>query len=225
MRLYASSTQRLQRAGERKVNYLDDSEYEAYGLEEGTADSWVTAASALMDGYCRRATLGVTQYKERVRVNGQYLARLTYLPLAVPDGGVSPLVTIRARYGMPRRGEMVADDFVVEAALIFGLAGTWTSLGVESLDWDADTGEVTLPVHPLGLPYNDVEITYSAGLATIPEAVKCACAQIVKNAQATPGLNVRVNQMDKMKMQYFSDSLIDDSVKRLLAPYVAQKVG
>ena len=207
------------------MNYLDDSEYEAYGLEEGTADSWVTSASALIDGYCRRTTLGVAQYQERLRMNGRFLARLSYLPLAVANGAASPLVEVRARYGMPRRGEMVADDALLDAALAFGMAGTWTTLGVESLDWDADTGEVTLPVHPLGLPYNDIEVTYTAGLTTIPDAVKCACAQIVRNAQTTPGLNVRISQIDRMKMQYFSDSLVDDSVRRMLAPYVAQKVG
>lgn len=207
------------------MNYLDDSEYATYGLEEGTPDAWIVSASALIDAYCRRTTLGVAQYVERVRLNGQFLARLTYLPLAVADGAASPLVTMRARYGMPRRGDMAVNDFAMEAALIFGMAGTWTTLGVESLDWDGDTGEITLPGHPLGLPYNDIEVTYTAGLATIPEGVKCACAQIVRNAQATPGLNVRVSQIDRMKMQYFSDSLLDDGVQRLLAPYVAQKVG
>jgi len=206
------------------MNYLDDSEYEAYGLEAGAPDAWVTAASALMDAYCRRTTLGVAQYRERVRLNGQLLARLTYLPLAVPDGAASPVVTMRARYGMPRRGD-VANEFPIEAALAFGMAGAWTTLAAESLDWDADTGEITLPVHPLGLPYNDVEVTYTAGLTAIPEGVKCACAQIVRNAQATPALNVRSNQIDRMKMEYFSDSLLDDGVKRMLASYVAQKVG
>jgi len=206
------------------MNYLDDSEYETYGLEEGTLDSWITAASALIDGHCRRSTLGVAQYTERLRLNGQSQARLTYLPLAVANGAVSPLVTMRARYAMPRRGEM-AGDLVFDAALAFGLAGTWTTLGVESLDWDGDTGEIALPGHPLGLPYNDIEVTYTAGLAEIPGGVKCACAQIVRNAQATPALNVRTSRVDRMTMQYFSDSLLDEGVQKLLAPYVAQKVG
>ena len=131
------------------MNYLDPSEYETYGLEEGTLDSWVTAASALIDAHCRRPTLGVAQYTERIRLNGQGIARLTYLPLSAADGAVSALVSMRARYGQPRRGEM-AGDLAFDAALTFGLAGTWTTMGVESLDWDPDTGEVTLPVHRSG---------------------------------------------------------------------------
>ncbi|MGZ4816872.1 MAG: hypothetical protein ACXVZV_15770 [Terriglobales bacterium] len=206
------------------MNYLDDSEYETYGLEKETLESWVTAASALMDAHCRRPSLGVAQYTERLRLNGQSTARLTYLPLAVAEGSLSSLVSLRARYAKPRRGEL-AGDLAFDAALSFGLSGTWTRLGVESLDWDAETGEVTLPVHPLGLPYNDVEVTYTAGLADIPGGVKCACAQIVRNAQATPALNVRGSRLDKMQMEYFSDSLLDPGVRKLLAPYVAQKVG
>jgi hypothetical protein len=56
--------------------------------------------------------------------------------------------------------------------------------------------------------------------------VKVACAQLVKNAQATPALNVKRNVLpDKLQLMYFSDSLMDETVQSLLAPYVAQKVG
>ena len=53
-------------------------------------------------------------------------------------------------------------------------------------DCDATTGELTLPANLLGLPYNEVMVTYTAGLATIGDDIKSACAQIVRNAQATP---------------------------------------
>jgi hypothetical protein len=77
----------------------------------------------------------------------------------------------------------------------------------------------------LGLGYNEVEVTYTAGLVTIPDAVKVACAQIVRNAQATPALNVRSNKIDTMQMQYFSASIIDPQVQSLLRPYLAQRIG
>ena len=51
------------------------------------------------------------------------------------------------------------------------------------------------------------------------------CAQIVRNAQATPALNVKRGRLDRMYLDYFSDSLLDSTVQELLAPYVAQKVG
>jgi hypothetical protein len=80
-------------------------------------------------------------------------------------------------------------------------------------------------VNFLGLSYNEVEITYTSGLVTIPGAVKVACAQIVKNAQATPAMNVKSNKMDTVQMQYFSGSLLDPQVQMLLKPYVAERLG
>jgi hypothetical protein len=59
----------------------------------------------------------------------------------------------------------------------------------------------------------------------MPPAIKIACAQIVKNAQATPAMNVKGSKMDTLQMQYFSGSLIDANVQKLLAPYVAQRIG
>jgi hypothetical protein len=55
--------------------------------------------------------------------------------------------------------------------------------------------------------------------------VKVACAQIVKNAQATPAMNVKGSKMDTLQMQYFAGSLIDANVQMILAPYVAQRIG
>jgi hypothetical protein len=56
-------------------------------------------------------------------------------------------------------------------------------------------------------------------------AVQCACAQIVKNMQSTPGLNVKSSRMDTMAMEYFSNSLIDPQVAAWLQPYVATRMG
>lgn len=205
------------------MNYLDASEFEIYGLEEATPEALVTAASALMDAHCRRETLGVTQYTERIRIGGRGAVRLSHLPLAVVSPVVTPLVSVKVRYGSPRRGEM--SELATDVALAFGIASAWVPIGVEMLDFDAQTGEVTLPAHPLGFGYNEVEVTYTAGLEEIPRTLKCACAQIVRNSQATPALNVRANSIDPMRMEYFSDSLLDEGVRKLLAPYVAQKAG
>jgi hypothetical protein len=204
------------------MNYLDPSEYEAYGLEETTPASLVAAASALMDAHCRRETLGLRQYTERLRLNGRANIRVTYLPLAGMDGGEA-LVSLRVRYGAPRRGE--GNELACDAGAAFGLNGQWTTIAVEGTDYDPRTGEISLPAHPLGLPYHEAEVVYTAGVDTVPGALKCACAQIVRNAEATPALNVKAHGIDRMQMSYFSDSLLDEGVRKLLAPYVAQRVG
>ncbi len=39
------------------MGYLQPTDYENFGLASDTTDDWVTAASALMEAYCRRASL------------------------------------------------------------------------------------------------------------------------------------------------------------------------
>jgi hypothetical protein len=208
------------------MNYLDASEYLTYGLDATTDAAWVTAASAIVDSHCRRDSLGVMQFTERIRVTDSTRPlRLTYLPLAIVAPAASPVVSARARYATPRRGEWSYDDLALDAATVFGIPGTWADLNITDLDVFADTGEVTLPINLFWWTFNEIEIAYTAGLDPIPSGVKVACAQIVKNAQATPALNVRKGMLDRMQLMYFSDSLLDETVQALLAPYVAQKVG
>jgi hypothetical protein len=206
--------------------YLAPSEYELYGLDATTPAAFVAAASSLIDAHCRRATLAVAQYEERLRIAAdRNTVRLTYIPLAVVPPAVTPIVSAQGRYTIPRRGDWPFDDLRLDAALMFGLPGIWTGINAAAIDFYPNTGELTLPLNIVGLWFSEVDIVYTAGLAVIPDPVKFACAQIVRNAQATPALNVRIGRVDRMRMDYFSDSLIDQNVQAMLAPYVAQKVG
>ena len=105
------------------------------------------------------------------------------------------------------------------------LPGQWTTLDVSTVDYDAHTGELTLPWSLFGLPFNEVSVTYTAGLTTIGDDVKSACAQIVRNAQATPALNASMSRIDTMQLKYFSSSLLDETVQTWLKPYVASRAG
>ncbi len=133
-------------------------------------------------------------------------------------------MAIEGRYGRPRRGETVAVP-LVEAALAFSLPGEWTAIDPTTVDFATDTGELTLPWNLLGLPFNEVMVTYTAGLAVIGDDVKSACAQIVRNAQAQPALNASESRVDTLWMKYFSSSLLDETVQAMLRPYVACRLG
>ncbi|HEX7727434.1 MAG TPA: hypothetical protein VF392_00240 [Terracidiphilus sp.] len=205
--------------------YLQPEEYSNYGLPAGTSADWIAAATALMNSHCRRPDLNVTQYTERLRLmSGTHTARLTYLPLSPLGSATSPLVAIEGRFAQPRRGEM-AEETLLDFVSAFSLPGQWTTIDPASVDFDAATGELSLPANVLGLAYNEIAVTYTAGLVTIGDDVKSACAQLVRNAQATPALNARGTRIDTMQMQYFSSSLLDETVKTWLRPYVASKVG
>jgi hypothetical protein len=206
------------------MNYLETTEYLTYGLDAATDPSWVTAASAIIDAHCRRATLGVNRYEERVKMPADLnTVRLSYLPLVTLAPATTPIVTLQGRYGIPRRGEWPMPDISLEFALVFGLPGSWTTIDPTTIDIWADSGELTFPANALGLSFNEVDVVYTAGLAAIPAGVKVACAQIVKNAQVTPALNVKSGKIDRMRLDYFGDTLLDETVRSLLAPYVAQK--
>lgn len=208
------------------MNYLQASEYGAYGLDATTPAALVGAASTMIDSYCRRASIGVTQYEERIRLaEGRNTVRVSYVPLVALAPATTAIVSARGRFAIPRRGEWPFDDLNSDVALLFGLPGTWTDIMASGIDVYADTGELTLPVNAIGLGFSELDVVYTSGYSTIPDAVKFACAQLVRNAQATPALNVRAGQLNEMQMQYFADSLLDQTVKTLLAPYMAQKVG
>jgi hypothetical protein len=206
------------------MNYLATTDYLTYGLDPSTDQSWVTAASAIIDAHCRRVTLGVNQYEERLKMPPELnTVRLSHLPLVAVAPATTPIVSLQGRYGIPRRGEWPFPELSLEFALVFALPGMWTAIDPTTIDIWTDAGELTFPVNALGLFFNEVDVVYNAGYATIPTPVQVACAQIIKNAQATPALNVKSGKLDRMRLDYFSDKLVDETVASLLEPYVSRK--
>jgi hypothetical protein len=206
-------------------SYLQPTEYQTYGLASDVTDDWITVASSLIDSHCRRTSLNPTQYSERLRiVEGSQTARLSHLPLVPVAPATLPFVSIQARYAKPRRGQIVY-PLQEEILWAFSLPGAWTTVDPTTVDFVPDTGELIFPLNILGLPYNEVQVIYTAGLAIIPNVIKCACAQIVKNAQATPGLNVKSSKIDTLQLDYFSGALIDPTVQSMLKPWVSVRMG
>jgi len=203
------------------MGYLLPAEYAEYGLSAETADAWVTAASAMMEAYCRRPTLCTASYTERMRVPLEaQTVRLSYGPLVSVD-------TVKAKYVRPNRHEELYGEMALQSifAAAFAVPGQWVTVDTSTLEVSSPTCEFRFAWNVMGLRYSEAEVTYTAGLATIPNAVKVACAQVVKNAQATPGFNVKSSKLDTLQTQYFSGSVIDSQVAALLRPYVAERLG
>src|SRR3974390_1040932 len=122
--------------------YLQPADYPQFGLPAGTSADWVTAATALINSYCRRPDLNIVQYQERLRLtSGAQTVRLSYLPLAPLGGAATPIVSIEGRYAQPRRGEAVSDP-LLDAAFVFNLPGQWSAKDLSSVDFDPNTGEL-----------------------------------------------------------------------------------
>jgi len=207
------------------MEYLTADEYTRFGLDETTPAGLVFAASDLINAHCRRKGFGIAQYMERFRVGRSRTVRLSYLPLAAAVGAASPIVQARGRYA-GKSGEWAAEaELAAEVAEVFTTPNTWFSVPVNSLDLNVESGEVIVCNGLLAPALRDLELTYTAGYAEVPWGVKQACAKLVKNALATPALNVSKQKIDTMYLQYFADTLVDMDVKRLLAPYVAQRLS
>ncbi len=204
------------------MQYLGVSEYGTYGLSGETRDDLVVAASAMVDAFCRRPSLGVTQYVERLRFGRGRSVQLSNAPLAAASEDASALVAVRVRMRPMRDAAMCHP--LAEAAEVFGVAGAWSSVDGSGIDVAAD-GLLTFAPNLLGCAFDEAEVTYTAGYAVIPAAVKVACAQVVRNAQAMPALSVKRQAIDSMQMEYFSGTLLDADVQRLLQPYVSQRMG
>jgi len=146
--------------------------------------------------------------------------RLSYSPLVSVDA-------VKAQYVRPNHNEELFGELALQSAFAaaFALPGQWVSVDPATLEVSMPTGEFRFAWNMMGLRYGQAEVTYTAGLTTVPEDVKVACAQVVKNAQATPGLNVKSSKIDTLQTQYFSDSLLDSQVRALLRPYVAERLG
>lgn len=203
------------------MGYLLPADYVAYGLSADTADAWVTTASTMIEAYCRRPTLMSASYTERMRIPLKaQTVRLSYTPLVSVDA-------VRAQYARPGYGEDFFGDYAYQTgfAAAFALPGQWVDVDATTLFVSLPTGEFRFPWNIMGMRYSEAEVTYTAGFTTVPTVVQVACAQIVRNAQTTPGLNVKSSKMDTLQTQYFSDSLIDSQVQALLRPYVAERLG
>ena len=203
------------------MGYLLPADYVAYGLSADTADAWVTTASTMIEAYCRRPTLMSASYTERMRIPIKaQTVRLSYGPLVSVDA-------VQAQYARPGYGEDFFGDYVYQTgfAAAFALPGQWVSVDPTTLFVSLPTGEFRFPWNIMGMRYSEAEVTYTAGFTTVPTAVQVACAQIVRNAQTTPGLNVKSSKMDTLQTQYFSDALLDTQVQAMLRPYVAERMA
>jgi hypothetical protein len=208
------------------VGYLEAAEFEIYGLPAETADAWVTAASSLVDAHCRRSAGGLlaAQYVERLRVGRSQVVQLSYLPVAAVTGIRARMMAGRDDLG-GRYEVLDAQNLVLETFFGAGQATSWTVFDPTQADLNALTGELTPPVNLFGARYVEVEVTYTAGYTDAPAAVKVAVAQIVRNMQAQVGGNVRSSKVDTLQLEYFSGSYVDETVRTLLVPYVASRMG
>jgi hypothetical protein len=143
--------------------------------------------------------------------------RVSYAPLVSVTG-------VKAKYAR-RRHEHEASGFELEYAAAFATSSAGVDVDLATVTVNAALGELRFAESAFAPGYREVEVSYTAGFAEVPQAVKVACAQVVRNAQAMPGTNVKSSRMDALQMEYFSDSLLSAEVRAMLRPFVAERLG
>lgn len=203
--------------------YLTTAEFVPFGLADSTDPALIRIASDLVDAFCQRPTVLRAEYRERNRLpHGLPVTRTSYTPLVAPDGAASPFTSVRVRFGIPRGPELAG---LAGMLAPFGGPPAWVELAPELVEYLAETGEVWLPASLFGVAYTEAELVYTAGYAEIPAAVKLACAQIIRNIESHPAAAVRSATLDRLQLEYFGGSLLDEDTRRLLAPFVALRLN
>ena len=157
------------------------------------------------------------------RDSGAQTVRLSYLPLAPLGSALRPLSASRA--AMPGRGAASSSTTHSSRLLGFSLPGQWTSIDPSLWTSIRTPASLTLPWNVLGLAVQR-GLSYLYGgpghdWRRREVGMRADCAQCAVDARA----ECEQDKIDTMQMQYFSSSLVDETVQAWLRPYVANRLG
>jgi hypothetical protein len=158
----------------------------------------IIRASAIIDGHSKRE-IGVKSYIERIPLTNQR-GHLSYYPVKEISA-----VNGRSAYGI------TGDNF-------FGIPGFVTA-DLTTLDVDKEIGTVMCGGSPFGMPYAELEVTYTSGWDPIPEKVKVACGLLVAQLSGNSNTNVKLKKDVDSTIEYFGNSLITPEIADLLSEY------
>jgi hypothetical protein len=208
--------------------YLASTDYAAYGLAAGTStDVLVMKASALIDNYCHRLSIGVTLYDERIDMpEDRSLTRLSFTPFVAWDTTDSTNPTgLQGRYSYGRRGSgssvMYEAASLLQLSSAFGGPPAWNVVSTALADVQANTGALWVPIGIYQEAYSEIHARYTAGYAVIPDAVKLATALLV-GILANRVPNTKTVKAGDRTLQFFGSSVIDGDLAMMLDPYRAK---
>jgi len=207
------------------MGYLTIAELATYAPEHtitaGKEQSYIDRASLMIDELCHRS-VNVISYVERMNLTSGR-SHLTYLPVVA-------LTSAKARYDI-----LNTSMYAPYSIGIGGGVTEWDTLVVTDVEVNNATGVFILPCvtgninlafasyDMFNTLYNEAEITYTSGYATIPEAVKMACGLLVTN------MSFRINPMavseslpNNLRTTYKDSSYITPEIAALLSKYVTR---
>ncbi|MDB5053280.1 MAG: hypothetical protein JWM44_1330 [Bacilli bacterium] len=182
-----------------------DTDYVSPGVTLTT--SLIIRASAIIDGYCKRS-LDVTSYTERVpltdyqNMNSYQRGHLSYYPV----------IDVTLVKGRPL--------YNILSGNIFGPPPFEPINDLSILDIDKNIGNFICGFNIFGVPYSELEVTYTSGWAVIPEAVKVACGMIASQLANNANPNVKAKKDLDSAIEYFGNSMVTPEIADLLSLYI-----
>jgi hypothetical protein len=184
----------------------------------GNQVTLTSVANAHAGGVQLEAGLVITEEKNMPQ--GRPLTNVSRTP-------VLRLLAGQGRYGYGRRGRIndaALEDFNLLVTMThFGGPPQWETFDVAHAGLDPMTGRVWVPSGVLLAYYSEVRLQYVAGFtqATLPGAIKQACANIIAASSNFPMLNGNIQQLQTgdTQVKRFADSVLDADTKQLLGPY------
>lgn len=184
--------------------YLTVEELEQYCIKvipEDKKPILIKHAGTLIDGYCQR-TLSVSPYSERVRLNRDGYAHLTYYPV----------VEIESIKGKP-------EPTTVQFGVPVGIWGPpqWEDISTY-YDLYKETGKIWIPT--VSVHYSEIEVEYTSGYDPIPEDVKQICGMLVGALWQRQDYTTTIYIADPMASRRLEKSgYVTDDMKRILDRY------
>lgn len=169
------------------------------------------SGAALETGMCITEEKGMPKNRSVARLSRTHAARIT---------------ACVGRYAYGRRSDQISGAYteynLLATVSAFGGPPAWVPVDPTTCSLSPTTGEVWVPAGILLSYYSDVRLRYVAGwtYATLPVAVKQACANLIKAAGDMPvSVNARSFRKADIAIEQFDSSQVDDDTAALLAPY------
>lgn len=164
---------------------------------------------------------GMSILEELSMPSQRSIARLSEWPIAQLQSGIG-------RYGYGRRLDQTLGYFydanLISSLSAFGGPPPWTPFSLPASSLNSSTGDMWVPAGTLLAYYTDIKVRYIGGWSQIglPPAIKTATAAIVDALSAAPmGPQIRRFNAGKTQIERFAATVLDDDIKSMLRPYMA----
>lgn len=153
-------------------------------------------------------------------------------PNTLANGTLSAIISASGRYMPTKRDRLFGYDTnynmyneILNDIALFGGPASWFPMDMQNLDYDVNTGELSLFSGAMFSQYNEIVVVYNSGFdpRNMPSQIKRACAAITKNLMAKGSGTTGMTSFSSSSAganASFDPDIIDRNVQRLLSMFV-----